>query len=176
MANNIIFSEKKINLNGLKELSRIISGNEKVYEPIINNQWFKEAVQGDPYAQYSLGLRFSRGDEVERNNVEAAKWYRRAAEQGYSEAQVMLGVCFRDGNGVKKNDQESVRWYRRAAEQGYSEAQLKLGLCFMAGEGVKKNNQESLRWFRKAAKQGNEIAIEALEYLDIEIENKTNSK
>lgn len=140
MANNIIFSEKKINLNGLKELSRIISGNEEVYEPIINNQCFKEAVQGDPYAQYSIGLRFTRGDEVERNNGEAAKWYRKAAEQGYSEAQVMLGFCFMDGDGVKKSFQESARW------------------------------------FRKAAKQGNEIAMDALEYLELETKNKKNSE
>ena len=140
MANKIIFSEKKINLYGLKELSRVISGNEKVYEPIIDNRWFKEAVQGNPYAQYSLGLRFARGDEVERNNVEAAKWYRRAAEQGCSEAQLMLGVCFMDGDGVEQNIQESKKW------------------------------------FRKAAEQGDETAMDALEYIERELNNKTNSK
>lgn len=45
------------------------------------------AEQGDSQAQYELGNIYRRGQSVEQSYVEAAKWYRKAAEQGYAKAQ-----------------------------------------------------------------------------------------
>ena len=83
-------SETEIKQNCLKELNQIISGKKNVYGSIINDQLFKDAVQGDADAQYSLGLRFAIGVCVEKNEVEAAKWYRKAADQGLEEAKKAL--------------------------------------------------------------------------------------
>ena len=99
--NNI--SETEINQNGLKGMNQFISDTENIFEMITNNQLLKDAEQGDADAQYILGSRFATGDCVEKNEVKAAKWYRKAAEQGYPEAQLRLGLCYRDGEGVKKN-------------------------------------------------------------------------
>src|SRR5690606_10451302 len=45
------------------------------------------ALAGDSVAQYNLGSLYYRGQGVPQNHVEAARWYRRAADQGLAEAQ-----------------------------------------------------------------------------------------
>ena len=72
---------------------------------------------------------YSNGEGVPKDDREAVKWYRRAAEQGDASAQFNLGVMARDSNGegVPEDDREAVKWYRRAAEQGDASAQFNLG-------------------------------------------------
>jgi hypothetical protein len=84
--------------------------------------------------------------------VEAAKWFRKAAEQNYAPAQSNLGCCYDNGRGVTKDAVEAVKWYRKAAEQGHPEAQLNLGCCYANGQGVGKDIVEAYAWFGMAAK------------------------
>jgi hypothetical protein len=44
-------------------------------------EWELLAKQGIAEAEYNLGLMFSRGKEVPRDDKKAVKWYRLAAEQ-----------------------------------------------------------------------------------------------
>ena len=44
--------------------------------------------------------------------VEAAKWYRKAAEQGHVLAQTLLGKMYQQGVGVTQDYAESVKWFR----------------------------------------------------------------
>lgn len=60
---------------------------------------------------------------VEKENVAAANWYRKAAEQGLSDAQFRLAGCYIFGKGVGKDGKEAVRWLRKAAAQGHSKSQ-----------------------------------------------------
>ena len=57
------------------------------------------------------------GQGVAKDEVEAVKWYRKAAEQNDADAQNNLGVCYANGQGVAKDEVEAVKWYRKAAEQ-----------------------------------------------------------
>src|SRR5206468_6802374 len=62
------------------------------------------ADKGDAKAQYELGAAFLLGTlGVAKDEVEAVKWFRKAAEQNYAFAQFMLGACYHDGQGVTKN-------------------------------------------------------------------------
>jgi TPR repeat protein len=45
-----------------------------------------EAEQGDPGAQYLLGLCYYYGEGVTKNEAEGIKWIHQAAKQGYAEA------------------------------------------------------------------------------------------
>jgi TPR repeat protein len=68
-----------------------------------------------------LGCAFETGTHgVEKDEHEAAKWYRLAADQGHAVAQYSLGVCYSNGTGVVKDEREAVKWYRLAADQGYA--------------------------------------------------------
>ena len=68
--------------------------------------------------------------------VEAAKWYRKAADQGYAPAQFNLGVMYDNGEGVAQDYTEAAKWYRKAADQGDYRAQFNLGLKCDHGQGV----------------------------------------
>src|SRR5262245_3569888 len=77
--------------------------------------WMREAQQGDPVAQTSVGELFERGPGGSPDYQAAAEWYRRAAEQGYSRAATNLGMLYERGLGVTKDPQQAIIWYRRAA-------------------------------------------------------------
>ena len=66
-------------------------------------------------------------DGVIKDDVEAVKWYRKAADQEIPLSQYALAGCYAKGKGVAKDFVEAVKCYRKAAEQGYDEAQLALG-------------------------------------------------
>src|SRR5260370_41649487 len=59
------------------------------------------ADKGDAKAQYELGAAFLFGTlGVAKDEVEALKWFRKAAEQNDAGAQSMLGVSYAYGQGV----------------------------------------------------------------------------
>ena len=97
---------------------------------------------------------YDNGEGVLKDNAEAARWFRLAAEQGDADAQYNLGVMYANGKGVLKDAAEAVRWYRLAAEQGLASAQYNLGVMYDNGEGVLKDAAEAVRWSRLAAEQG----------------------
>jgi uncharacterized protein len=112
------------------------------------------ADKGDAKAQYELGRAvFSGTLSVAKDEAEAVKWFRKAAEQNVADAQFSLGVCYANGRGVTKDDAEAVKWFRKAAEQNYARAQYNLGVRYAKGQGVAKDDAESVKWFRKAAEQ-----------------------
>ena len=84
---------------------------------------------------------------VQQDDVEAVKWYRKAAEQGDADAQVFLGLMYRNGKGVQQDYAEAVKWVRKAAEQGNAEAQFNLGVIVMyrSGKGVQQDYAEAVK-------------------------------
>ena len=97
--------------------------------------------RGNSDAQFTLGLMYEEGESVPKDDAEAAKWYRRAAEEehenalnnlmamcnrGIAVAQFNLGGMYQDGEGVAQDDAEAAKWYRKAAEQGNAIAKQRL--------------------------------------------------
>src|ERR1035438_399048 len=116
-----------------------------------------KAEKGDAQSQYELGSAFAKGSlGVAKDEAEAVKWYRKAAEQNHAQAQANLGICYAKGRGVAKGEAEAVKWYRKAADQNYAFAQNSLGGCYAKGEGVAKDYVEAYKWSLLAAGQGNE--------------------
>ena len=59
---------------------------------------------------------------MEKDDKEAARWFRKAAELGLAEAQNNLGTLYFKGEGVAKDRSEALKWYRKAAAQGCAAA------------------------------------------------------
>jgi TPR repeat protein len=76
---------------------------------------------------------YQNGRGVIQDDVEAVKWYRKAAEQGYAIAEDNLGWMYQNGRGVVQDDAEAIKWYRKAAEQGYAIAEDNLGWMYQNG-------------------------------------------
>jgi TPR repeat protein len=112
-----------------------------------------------------LGVCYAFGDGVAKDQVEAVKWFRKAAEQNYAPAQFKLGLSYTNRDGVA-DQVEAVKWLRKAAEQNYAEAQFNLSVCYDNGEGVAEDYVEAYKWRRLAATQGDEDAKKAMTALE----------
>jgi TPR repeat protein len=66
------------------------------------------------FAQYLLGEMHERGEGFPQDYLEAARWYRKAADGGHHKAQLTLGLMYADGRGVPQDDTEAVRLYRNS--------------------------------------------------------------
>jgi TPR repeat protein len=117
-----------------------------------------KAEAGDANSEDELGLRYYKGEGVAKDQVEAAKWFRKAAQKNLARAQFRLGHCYENGEGVAKDPVEAAKWYRKAAEQNYAEAQCNLGAYYVMGVGVAKDYVEAYKWELLAAGQGVERA------------------
>ena len=97
---------------------------------------------------------YNNGEGVLKDDAEAVRWYRLAADQGLASAQLNLGVKYANGEGVLKDDAEAVRWYRLAADQGHADAQFILGFMYDTGEGVLKDSVLAHMWLNIAGANG----------------------
>jgi len=108
--------------------------------------WKPLADSGVAVAQQHIGVMYAEGKGVPQNDVEAAKWFAKAAEQGDPLAQYDLGASFAQGLGVKQDFALAAKWFQRAAAQGMAIAQLNLGLLYASGSGVPKDPVEAMKW------------------------------
>ena len=111
------------------------------------------ALLRDLVAQLEVAHAYSYGDGVVKDEREAAKWWRAAAEQGSRNAQVKMGYIYTLGQGVAKDPRRGIEWFRKAAERGVTEAQINLGDAYSTGSGVDKDPQKAVEWWRQAAEQ-----------------------
>ena len=95
-------------------------------------------------AQSRLSLFYANGrGGLAKDEREAARLFRLAADQGYVLAQYNLGIFYQNGRGgLAKDEREAARLYKLAADQGYAAAQTNSGLLRMASAG----------WSRTSAK------------------------
>jgi len=93
------------------------------------------AEQGNPEAQFLLGLQYKVGDGIEKDRVEAVKWLRKSAESGYVEAQYALGDFYAglDPTDDLADPREAEKWLKAAATQGNADAQSRLDVLRAQG-------------------------------------------
>ncbi len=142
--------------------------------------WFrKSAEQGQPEAQFRLGMMTEKGQGTLKSNEDAADWYLKSATQsnmpnfgsvalGKLLNQMLIqnkqqeGRWFLTIGGQKslameyssKNKTESALWYLKAAEQGDLESQKAIGGMYLNGRGVIQDYRQAAHWFLRAAGQG----------------------
>ncbi|MGY9106447.1 MAG: tetratricopeptide repeat protein, partial [Alphaproteobacteria bacterium] len=66
--------------------------------------WFSDAEQGDPKAQYNLGLLYRDGRGVARDADQAIRWFESAAEKGMPQAQVNLAAIYASTGTTAEDD------------------------------------------------------------------------
>lgn len=137
------------------------SKTDAAYQKAYDKQLVSAAEQGDPKAQYYLGLVYENGYGTAANASMAVKWYQRAAEQGLDSAQVNLGMCFLQGTGITTDEAEGIRWLTSAANNGNTDAMTNLGIYYFE----KKEDAAAKEWLKKATDQGNEKAKQFMDEL-----------
>jgi TPR repeat protein len=98
----------------------------------------KLAGHGGADAAYNIGVMYSKGNGVPKDDAKAVEWYTKAAELCNGQYRNWLGVLYFNGNMVRKDEAEAAKWFKRAAAQGYKESMLNLALCYL-GRGLQAN-------------------------------------
>jgi TPR repeat protein len=132
VSNETLFTGKSLTQieERVKELQRraeeVRRAEEKRKAKVVEN--FKSlkglAETGNAIAQFDLGQMYDYGRGVGKNDKEAIKWYRKAAEQKHHEAQYFLGEMYANGEGVEKDIVTGYAWVSIAANNGQPSAKI----------------------------------------------------
>ena len=89
-------------------------------------QWLRAAEQGDPFAQFNVGLSYSVGQGVNRDYTNAAMWYERTTEPMDSFASYQLGWMFALGLGFERSHVQAIKYWHQAMAKGLAVAKRDL--------------------------------------------------
>lgn len=92
--------------------------------------FMKAAEMGYTAAYWKVGLEYCYGPGVEKNYVEAVKWWKKHHEESPGGARytaMKVGDLYKTGGyGLSADRNEAIRWYRISANLGYEDATKKL--------------------------------------------------
>lgn len=126
------------------------------------------AVDGNPDAQFQLGMMYQRGQGVQADLAEAMRLFHLAAAQNQVDSLVILGLRYITGRDVQANIAKGIEYLERASRRGSTRAMWVLGSVYMGNLGLSKNMAVATYWFQKAAELGDVWSQQELSrwYLD----------
>lgn len=124
------------------------------------------ALNGDPWAQFSLAQIYDKGQGIQQDSNLANQLFLQAAAAGHVGAQITLARRYEKGQGIEQNEQEAITWYKKAALAGKSkeffkeqgEAQCLMANRYAQGEGVEQDESQASEYFLRAAQDGHLVA------------------
>jgi TPR repeat protein len=131
--------------------------------------WVRAAEQGHADAMGNLGVMYTEGSGVPRNDLKGVDWLRRASAAGNVHAEYNLGKMYAEGRGVRKQSyKRAAEHYTKAADAGMAVARTALGDLYFAEHLVSSNKAGAAQaasyttakfHYQKAAKQGDQAAM-----------------
>lgn len=115
------------------------------------------ACQGDPHAQYLMGLLFRDGGLLVPNAEQAKHWLELSAQE-LSDAQYALGKLYLSDDSDIHHPAKGLYWLQQAADSGHQYAAYRLGKEYLTGENISKDTTRAAAYLRQAAKQANPYA------------------
>jgi TPR repeat protein len=124
----------------------------------------KQALDGNPIKQNTIGHMYATGERVTKNIDEAVKWYKLAANQGQQNAQVSLGWYYMNGFENLPTHlidyKEAKYWNELGAKNGCAEGYNNLGWIYENGLGVSKNYKKAAQYYQKAVTESIKNGVE----------------
>lgn len=149
-----------VNATGIGYLTGagVVQDQEKGFSFIL-----KAANQGWGVAQKNAAVLFDQGVGTKKNESEALRWFRLAAESGSAEAQGILGERCMGGTGLLPLDEvQAIHWFEQAAAQDHVTAMVNLGKIYARGNKTPIDRERAHYWWNRAAGRGNEEARQLL--------------
>lgn len=139
----------------------------------------KSAESKNPAAMYELGdifqnemYRFAHlykeNEGVAQNNVEALKWYERAAAEGFKKSFIKIALMYKDEEDIERDEKKSKKYFKAAVESYTLEAESGNGFSMKIlgdiyenysfreklnyGEYPMRKNNQSDKWYKMAFK------------------------
>lgn len=112
--------------------------------------WAKE-YENDAKLNFQVGhlynFRYSELDS-ERKDLEAFKWFKKAAELGEPSSQNIIAHLYEKGDwGIKQDPKKAIEWYQKAVESGDNNAPMNLAKIYYKGVDTEVDYKKSLSLF-----------------------------
>lgn len=115
------------------------------------------ANQGDPHAQYLMGLLYRDGGLLVPDAEQAKRWLELSAQE-LPDAQYALGKLYLSDDSDMHDPAKGLYWLQQAADRGHEYAAYRLGKEYLARENISKDTVKAAAYLRQAAKQANPYA------------------
>lgn len=154
-----------------RAIALIEQGNQM---PLADKLLSQAERRGNVDAAFNLGVFHMQGFGGKKDDYEAAKHFRIAAECGHMLAQFNLAQILSSTGG---REVEAAKWFKAAADAGHTISAYNLGLMYAKGVGVEMNLDKARDYFSQAAEAGHLDATYDLGFLfDKPSDGKTNYK
>jgi TPR repeat protein len=125
------------------------------YLPVLWNEAFgaykAEADMGNRHATNNLGVCYTFGRGVAKDEKLGIEYYRKAARQGSVLATNNLAMCMLRGVGCQMDEAKAIAMLMPIANAGCLMAISNMGSCYLNGEGVPKLPLQALTWYGRRA-------------------------
>jgi TPR repeat protein len=118
---------------------------------------FRQAADlGDINAMQELGESYANGEGVSKDDLEAVRWFLRAAGGGNTSAMLSLGVLYLFGSdAVPQSDDDAVHWFQKAADLKNPAGLYDLAGLYEKGQGVPRSIEKAKQLYQESAALGN---------------------
>lgn len=115
------------------------------------------ARQGDPHAQYFMGLLYRDGGLLVPDAEQAKHWLELSAQE-LPDAQYVLGKLYLSDDSDIHDPAKGLYWLQQAADSGHEYAAYRLGKEYLAGENISRDTVKAAAYLRQAAEKPNPYA------------------
>lgn len=115
------------------------------------------AHQGDPHAQYLIGLLYRDGGLLVPDAEQAKRWLELSAQE-LPDAQYALGKLYLSDDPDMHDSAKGLYWLQQAADNGNEYAAYHLGKEYLTSENVSKDAEKAATYLRQASEQANPYA------------------
>lgn len=106
-------------------------------------------------ACFYTGMKYFRGDGVEKNYTTAFEYNKRACQLGINYGCFGAGFAYVQGRGTEKNLAKSVPYFLKSCDLGAHDGCFNIAILNEQGEGgLKKDSQKAFEYFKKACDMG----------------------
>ena len=115
------------------------------------------ARQGDPHAQYLMGLLYRDGGLLVPDAEQAKHWLELSAQE-LPDAQYVLGKLYLSDDSDIHDPAKGLYWLHQAADSGHEYAAYRLGKEYLAGDNISRDTVKAAAYLHQAAEQSNPYA------------------
>ena len=126
--------------------------SEDVNEAI--KYWEKASNKGYAKASHNLGLVFSDGKKIEKDETKARTYFELAASQGYCRAYIDLGDLYNTTTSSREDLIKAINYYEKAFQSGIPEGAHKIGCIYDSDNAIETDYSKAASYFAKAKNQG----------------------
>lgn len=124
-----------------------------------HSEMLRLAEAGNKEAQFNVGLNYTKGEWVEKNDLKSLEWMKKSAEQNYPKANYVCGYEFYYGRFIEQDLHLAFAYFSTGAKLGDDWSQYYTGLMYLNGEGTIQDNAYAYAWFNIAYSNGIEEAL-----------------